>query len=475
MVQLDKDKRNVIRSMLLLLAVFVLIFVSVWMFYIRSYSGEDGLRRSLFYAGLILVIFAGFTYFMFTNSVEVLSSVRKSAAMSLIMIISFLLMTALCLVPNFSYMVPYSLCAILGAMLIESKTMFFSNICLLLLFFAGQLLFGTLGNSALYYILFSGIFCCVLSAYSTVAHSSRGKYVVLGLILGLCSTLIAAICYFMFSTYETYTFIMCIVSSFLSGILTIVLLFLFIPIFEVIFNLVTDFRLGELTSTNQPLLQKLFKEAPGTFNHSLVVSNYAEACATAIGANPYMARAAAYYHDIGKMKNPMYFVENLGEEHNPHEELTPEASVLAIKKHVMYGYALAKEYHLPEEISRAIIEHHGTLPIKFFYLKAKKLTDGDLSYENYRYDGPTPSTKISAILMIVDACEAALRASGNKKNAAQIVQSIIEERMNFNQFIDCDITMKDMETIKQTILSTYLGVKHERIVYPDVKLDSEDE
>lgn len=186
-----------------------------------------------------------------------------------------------------------------------------------------------------------------------------------------------------------------------------------------------------------------------------------------------MARAAAYYHDIGKMRNPSYFSENQLGGINPHDAMTPEASVNMIKLHTVNGLAIAKEYDLPKEVQAAIMEHHGTMPLKFFYYKAKKYTDGDLPYDGYCYDGPKPTSKISAILMICDASEAALRASGDKSKAEKIVDDIVNERLTFEQFSNCDITMKEIDIIKSTIITTFLGIRHKRIKYPEIKMEGD--
>ena len=220
-------------------------------------------------------------------------------------------------------------------------------------------------------------------------------------------------------------------------------------------------------------MQKLFEKAPGTYNHSLTVATYVEACAMAIGQSAVMARAAAYYHDIGKMRNPSYFSENQLGGINPHDAMTPEASVNMIKLHTVNGLAIAKEYDLPKEVQAAIMEHHGTMPLKFFYYKAKKYTDGDLPYDGYCYDGPKPTSKISAILMICDASEAALRASGDKSKAEKIVDDIVNERLTFEQFSNCDITMKEIDIIKSTIITTFLGIRHKRIKYPEIKMEGD--
>ncbi|MBR2371408.1 MAG: HDIG domain-containing protein, partial [Clostridia bacterium] len=192
-------------------------------------------------------------------------------------------------------------------------------------------------------------------------------------------------------------------------------------------------------------------------------------------ANTHLARAAAYYHDIGKLKNPVYFKENQMDGHNPHDEITPELSTALIKKHVSNGMLIAKEYHLPEKVAVFITEHHGTMPIQFFYSKAQKYTDGRLDDTGFRYDGPTPTSKIAAILMICDSSEAALRALSvdNRMKAEEIVGNIINDRLKYKQFDNCDITMQELNIIKETIVSVYIGISHKRMAYPDQKKENE--
>ena len=203
-----------------------------------------------------------------------------------------------------------------------------------------------------------------------------------------------------------------------------------VAVLEGVFNIADDFRLNELTNLNQPLLKRLASEAPGTFNHSLVVGNLSEACAGAIGENPHMARAAAYYHDIGKLKAPVYFSENQSG-YNPHDELIPEVSVSMITSHTVFGEILAKQYRLPPEIVAVCKEHHGTSPVGYFYRKALNLTEeGDLSVSNYTYPGPKPQTKIAAIVMIADTVEAACRAymPDSQEGFVERVNKLVDEK-----------------------------------------------
>lgn len=239
------------------------------------------------------------------------------------------------------------------------------------------------------------------------------------------------------------------------------------PLFESIFNILSNAKLHELTDNNAPLIKKMNAEAPGTFNHCLAVASYAEMCAVAIGENPHLAKACAYYHDVGKTENPRYFSENQGEE-NPHDALLPERSAEIVRKHTTDGYELCEKYHIPAEIRDVTIQHHGTLPMAVFYFKAKKLTDSDVDENDYIYHGVTPESKIAAILMICDAAEAAIRSKGKPtaEEVSKLIGSIIADRIAKKQFDNCDITLKDLDIIKDTIVEVYGGVVHKRVKYP---------
>ncbi len=238
------------------------------------------------------------------------------------------------------------------------------------------------------------------------------------------------------------------------------------PIIESAFNITTDFKLVELTNHKAPLIHRLIVEAPGTFNHSLAVANFAEICASAIGENPFFARACAYYHDVGKLNNAMYFTENQAG-YNPHDELLPEVSAEIIRQHTEDGYALCMENRIPEEIARVAIEHHGTLPITYFYNKAKSLTDSEVDMNEYRYHGDTPRGKIAAIIMICDSAEAAIRAMDNPdgERVDKLLKNMIDERLRLGQFDNCAITVQELNAVRAAIVGAYGGLFHKRIKY----------
>lgn len=255
------------------------------------------------------------------------------------------------------------------------------------------------------------------------------------------------------------------------GVLSSVLFMALLPVFEVLFNCVTDYRLRELTDHDSPLMRELREKAMGTFNHCIVVAHLAEACAIALNEDTALARAAAYYHDVGKLRQPEYFTENQSG-YNPHNELSPELSVDIIRSHAKDGYDLIRSKRLPKILADVAVQHHGTLPIKYFYAKALKMSDGELNIENFSYPGPKPQTKIAAIIMIADASEAISRTLPERTPARveNAVRDIIEERMDLDQFDECDLTMKDFTVIKETIVSCLTGVYHNRIQYPKIKL-----
>ncbi len=243
-----------------------------------------------------------------------------------------------------------------------------------------------------------------------------------------------------------------------------------LPIIENVFRVMTPYGLAELADHNQPLLKKLLSDAPGTFNHSLIVSHLAEAAAEAIGANPILARVGTMYHDIGKLLRPMFFVENqsfYGIE-NPHKTCTPRFSKMLITAHPKDGLELAKEYHLPQVINNFITQHHGTSLVSYFYNEAlKEEGEENVKEEQFRYPGPKPNTKETAILMIADAVESAVRAAKNPSNEQidAIIQKIIKERLNDGQLDDSPLTLKDLKTIAETFSRMLRGMHHKRIKY----------
>lgn len=252
----------------------------------------------------------------------------------------------------------------------------------------------------------------------------------------------------------------------LCGILEIGIL----PLWEWMFDATTSARLLELSDINHPLLQRLMIEAPGTYNHSVMVGTLAEAAATAIGANASLTRVGAYFHDVGKLKRPQFFVEN---QHgvNPHDQLDPTTSAAIIIAHVADGVELAKESHLPRAVCEMIPQHHGdSMTAAFYYKAVEQSGDKDLSPVGYRYPGPRPQTKEAAILMLADSVEAAVRSLPKQTPTAvsDRIDKVISGKILDHQLSECDLTLEELEKVRLTMLQVYDGLLHERLEYPDI-------
>ena len=266
---------------------------------------------------------------------------------------------------------------------------------------------------------------------------------------------------------------------FLNGILSSMVALGFLPILESAFRIVTPYGLAELADHNQPILKRLQMEAPGTYHHSLMVANLCEAAAEAIGANPILAKVGAYYHDIGKLKRPLFFVENQSQFgiENPHKKLNSRLSKMVVTAHTKDGVDIAKEYHLPPIINDFILQHHGDSLASYFYNQAIKEEGAEnVKEEQFRYSGPKPQSKEAAILMIADAVEAAVRAmkASTTEEIEAIIDKIIDERVNDNQLSECPLTLADLKTIATTFTRLLRGNQHDRIKYHEDIVDELD-
>ncbi len=242
----------------------------------------------------------------------------------------------------------------------------------------------------------------------------------------------------------------------------------FVPIMESLFHLATPSKLLELSNPNHPLLRRLLMEAPGTYHHSIIVANLAEAAAEAIGGNPLLARAGAYFHDIGKLKRPMYFKENqIGE--NPHEHTNPYVSAAILTAHTRDGLMMAQQNHLPVEIQDIIIEHHGDSPVMYFYHKALQQANGQpVDINDFRYDGRRPHRKESAIIMLADTVEAAVRSlpDPTPKAIEDFIERLVRGKLEDGQLSQAPVTLSDIDKICDAFSTVLNGVFHERIEYP---------
>lgn len=296
---------------------------------------------------------------------------------------------------------------------------------------------------------------------------TRGRFLVGSIIIALFMMPVAILTSLLLPDFNWTDSLNIAVWTALSAVLNVVLFLPLLPIFEYIFKLPTNFNLEEICSFNRPLLKRLRDEAPGTFNHSLAVGNLAQICAIAIGENPQLAKAAAYYHDIGKLKDPACYVENQ-KDYNPHDDFIPEVSVYMITQHTKWGYEmLAQERDIPQVIADIAKEHHGTTPVNYFYYKVLGITEDAVDTKEFSYDGPIPSNKISAIIMITDTVEAAIRAIGigDEKTLRNNIHKLIDEKMKIGQFDNSNLTFKDIKIIEDTLVETLPGIYHNRISY----------
>jgi len=251
---------------------------------------------------------------------------------------------------------------------------------------------------------------------------------------------------------------------------SVAILAILLPLFEMTFDVVTDLKLLELADLNQPLLRKLLLEAPGTYHHSVVVGNLAEVAAGAAGANPLLARVAAYYHDVGKLRAPAYFAENTGSEGVRHEHLSPQMSSLVVASHTKQGAKIAEEAGLPQVIIDAVAEHHGTSLISFFYQEALKLDEHKvLAEDDFRYPGPKPRGKVSAVVMLADAVESASRSlvEPTPTSIRSLVEKIVNARLDDGQLDECDLTLAEIHLVKENLIKALNSIFHIRPTYPE--------
>ena len=254
-----------------------------------------------------------------------------------------------------------------------------------------------------------------------------------------------------------------------------------------LFGILTVFQLLELANPSQPLLRRLLVETPGTYHHSLMVGNLAERAAEAIGADPLVTRVAAYYHDVGKLANPLAFIENQAGGENIHDQLDPAVSAQILKQHVAEGIDIAYRNKLPKPLIAFIPQHHGTAIMSYFYARARGLAaepyggpqtpDGakaaaTVDERKFRHAGPKPQTREAALIMLADGVEASVRSLASRDEPAirAMVARIIDERLTDGQFDECDLTLRDIERIKEAFVGQLLGMYHQRIAYPQNKV-----
>ena len=311
-------------------------------------------------------------------------------------------------------------------------------------------------------------------AYSVKDTRNRGQLMNAGLFVSIISVVSIVLLHPDVNVILTKDFVAnYLYPTALNGFISVFVVLATLKIFEFLFGVVTNFSLLELSDFNQPLLKKMILEAPGTYHHSLVVSNLAEAAAEAIGANSLLARVGAYYHDIGKIAKPQYFTENQLVGGNKHDDLEPTISRLVVLNHVKEGSELAKKYHLNSVIIDFIPQHHGTSLMHYFYQRALEEVDSDnpVREEDFRYPGPKPQNRETAIVMLADSAEGATRSldEHNSNTIADTVQKIINNKFIDGQLDECNLNLKDIEKISEAFVRILSAMYHGRVKYPEKK------
>lgn len=255
----------------------------------------------------------------------------------------------------------------------------------------------------------------------------------------------------------------------LNGLLAAILAIGLLPFVETAFGITTPIRLLELANPNHPLLKRLLFEAPGTYHHSILVGNLAEAAADVVGADTLLVRVASYYHDVGKIKRPEFFIENQLLTCNPHDKMSPSLSALVITSHIKEGLELAREYKLPSAITEILRQHHGTTLVSYFYHQAAAGAEDTVSEDSFRYDGPIPQTKEAALVMLADAAEAAVRSLTEPTlgKIEGLIRKIIKDRLHDGQLDQSDLTLRDLDKTAETFTKVLTGIYHHRVPYPD--------
>jgi len=362
---------------------------------------------------------------------------------------------------SYSYLFPIAAGAMLIRIVINSEAAIIFTI--LSSYFSAALM----GNQLFFFIFtFVG---SLVGAHRVARCEQRSILIKAGLTVGGVNVLMILSYYLISGNPFKVVILSDLAMGFLGGPLASILVLGITPVVESLFGYTTDIKLLELANMDNPMLKDLILQAPGTYHHSIIVGSLVEAAAKSIAANPLLARVSAYYHDIGKLKKTLYFIENSGGMENKHDHLTPSMSSLILISHVKDGVELARENRLGQRIAHIIQQHHGTSLISYFYQKAKENSEAELVDENdFRYPGPKPQTKEAGIVMLADAVEAASRTLSDPTSSRirSLVQRITNNIFLDGQLEECELTLKDLQKIEESFSRILTAIFHQRIDYP---------
>jgi len=365
---------------------------------------------------------------------------------------------------DYYYLFPFAASAIIVRIIINSEVaLVYCAICAPLL--------GMMFNNSLQVVVYA-LLGGIVGAHGVRQCKERGAIYTAGLKVSVVNVAMAVSFQFFSDNAFTMQTVYCVVFALVGGIINAAYATGAIPLIETLFHYTTDIKLLELANLNTPILRELMIRAPGTYHHSVVVGNLVEAGAEAINANPLLARVAAYYHDVGKISKPLYFIENVGGGENRHDKLSPSMSALILISHVKEGAELARENRLGQPIIDIIRQSHGTSLITFFYQKAKSLVISDaqgVEEKDFRYPGPKPQTREAGLVLLADCVEAASRTLTDPTPARiqGMVQKIINNIFIDGQLDECELTLKNLHEIAKSFNRILAGIYHHRIDYPE--------
>lgn len=425
---------------------------------------------------LVLLIMGMLSYYL--NEAQ--TSVKKNNSHLLMFTLIFMVTVVLMKITSYlegleiqgiGFFVPVSIGAMLITLLIHTRVALFTSIMFAVI---GSILFsdstsGTFQFTYGFYMLFSSF----AGAYFLNKSNRISRVLLAGLFVSGINIITVIALLFMKAVQNNWIDVGLHVGfAFLSGFIAAVLTIGLLPFFEAGFGILSTTKLIELSNPNHPLLRKILVETPGTYHHSVVVGNLAEAACETIGENGLLARVGSYYHDLGKTKRPHFFIENQLKMDNPHDKISPQLSKTIIIAHPYDGAELLREYKMPKEIIDIAEQHHGTSLLKFFYHKANQDSEQTIPESQFRYPGPKAQSKVSAVVGIADSVEAAVRTiqKPTPDKIEALVRKIIRDKLEDGQFDESDLTLRELDQIAVSICETLKGTFHQRIEYPeDVK------
>ncbi len=427
-----------------------------------SYGTWQILKALIFRNLLFLALIFSAIYFARRTKLDIIEN--KNLMFSVVLFLIYAVIGRITYEANAVYLLPVSFFIFLFSLYFNVFAGFFFAIIF-------SSLIGVIYNSLpiFLFLLVSGIIA------SLTTHTIKSRYLMFQPMIYVCVTNAVTIIFIDLYLSASRINLVNIGTGVLNGIISVVALIILLPLFESIFDFTTDFTLLELGNLNLPIFKEMSMRAPGTYHHSVVVGNLAEAGASAIGADPVFARVGAYYHDIGKLKKPEYFIENQIGQKNPHDNLKPQMSALVIISHVKDGYEMGKDMKLPKNILSIIAEHHGTSRIESFYRKALHSAE-KVSEEVFNYPGPKPKTREAAVVMLADSVEATARAEKNitVSKLQKILKENFDKKFNEGQLDDCPINRVDLEQIKTAFLPILMGIFHPRVDYEEEGTNAKD-